>query len=40
MRAYKNYKQVLKFDPNNKTAISQIKKIERIIGTPPATEAS
>ena len=30
--AYKNYKEVLKLDPNNKTAISQIKKLERIIG--------
>ena len=30
--AYKNYKEVLKLDPNNKTAISQIKRIERIIG--------
>ena len=30
--AYKNYQEVLKLDPNNKTAISQIKKIERIIG--------
>ena len=30
--AYQNYKEVLKIDPNNKTAISQIKKIERIIG--------
>ena len=30
--AYKNYQEVLKLDPNNKTAISQLKKIERIIG--------
>ena len=30
--AYKNYQEVLKIDPNNKTAISQIKRIERIIG--------
>ena len=30
--AYKNYQQVLKLDPTNKTAISQIKRIERIIG--------
>tara|TARA_Y100001968_G_scaffold317252_1_gene346043 strand:- start:343 stop:900 length:558 start_codon:yes stop_codon:yes gene_type:complete len=30
--AYKNYKEVLKLDPNNKTAISQIKRLERIIG--------
>ena len=31
--AYKNYKEVLKLDPKNKTAITQIKKIERIVGT-------
>ena len=31
--AYKNYKEVLKLDPKNKTAISQIKRLERIIGT-------
>tara|TARA_B100001250_G_scaffold7050_1_gene5954 strand:+ start:391 stop:948 length:558 start_codon:yes stop_codon:yes gene_type:complete len=30
--AYKNYKEVLKIDPNNKTAISQLKRIERISG--------
>ena len=30
--AYKNYQAVLKLDPNNKTAISQIKRLERIIG--------
>ena len=30
--AYKNYQEVLKIDPNNKTAISQIKRLERIIG--------
>ena len=30
--AYKKYKEVLKLDPNNKTAISQIKRLERIIG--------
>ena len=30
--AYKNYQEVLKLDPNNKTAISQIKRLERIIG--------
>ncbi len=30
--AYKNYQQVLKLDPKNKTAISQIKRLERIIG--------
>ena len=30
--AYKNYLEVLKIDPNNKTAINQIKRIERIIG--------
>ena len=30
--AYKNYEEVLKLDPNNKTAISQIKRLERIIG--------
>ena len=30
--AYKNYQQVLKLDPRNKTAISQIKRLERIIG--------
>ena len=30
--AYKNYKEVLKLDPRNKTAISQIKRLERIIG--------
>ena len=30
--AYKNYQEVLKLDPNNKTALSQIKRIERIIG--------
>ena len=30
--AYKNYKEVLKIDPKNKTAISQIKRLERIIG--------
>ncbi len=30
--AYRNYKEVLKLDPDNKTAISQIKRLERIIG--------
>ena len=30
--AYKNYQEVLKLDPTNKTAISQLKRIERIIG--------
>ena len=30
--AYENYKKVLKLDPKNKTAISQIKRHERIIG--------
>ena len=30
--AYKNYQEVLKLDPRNKTAISQIKRLERIIG--------
>jgi Flp pilus assembly protein TadD, contains TPR repeats len=30
--AYKNYQEVLKLDPNNKTATSQIKRLERIIG--------
>ena len=30
--AYKNYQEVLKLDPNNKTALSQIKRLERIIG--------
>ena len=30
--AYKNYQEVLKLDPNNKTAISQNKRLERIIG--------
>jgi len=30
--AYKKYQEVLKLDPNNKTAISQIKRLERIIG--------
>ena len=30
--AYKNYQEVLKIDPNNKTALSQIKRLERIIG--------
>jgi len=30
--AYKNYQEVLKLDPNNKTAISQIKRLDRIIG--------
>ncbi len=30
--AYKNYQEVLKIDPNNKTAISQSKRLERIIG--------
>jgi len=30
--AYKNYQEVLKIDPSNKTAISQIKRLERIIG--------
>ena len=30
--AYKNYQEVLKLDPQNKTAISQIKRLERIIG--------
>ena len=30
--AYKNYQEVLKIDPANKTAISQIKRLERIIG--------
>ena len=30
--AYKNYQEVLKFDPNNKTANLQIKKIERRTG--------
>ncbi len=31
--AYKNYQEVLKLDPNNKTATSQIKRLERIIST-------
>ena len=30
--AYKNYQEVLRLDPNNKTAISQVKRLERIIG--------
>ena len=30
--AYKNYQEVLKFDPKNKTANLQIKKIERRTG--------
>ncbi len=30
--AYKNYQEVLKLDPSNKTAISQIKRLERIVG--------
>ncbi len=30
--AYKNYQEVLKIDPKNKTAITQIKRLERIIG--------
>ncbi len=30
--AYKNYQAVLKLDPKNKTAKSQIKRLERIIG--------
>ena len=30
--AYKKYQEVLKLDPNNKTAISQIKRLERIVG--------
>ena len=30
--AYKNYKEVLKLDPKNKTAITQIKRLERILG--------
>ena len=30
--AYKNYQEVLKLDPKNKTAISQIKRLKRIIG--------
>ena len=30
--AYKNYQEVLKLDPSNKTATSQIKRLERIIG--------
>jgi len=30
--AYKNYQEVLKLDPKNKTAISQMKRLERIIG--------
>ncbi len=30
--AYKNYQEVLKLDPDNKTANSQIKRLERIIG--------
>ena len=30
--AYKNYQEVLKLDPKNKTAIAQIKRLERIIG--------
>jgi Flp pilus assembly protein TadD len=30
--AYKNYQEVLKLDPNNKTAISQMKRLERIVG--------
>ena len=30
--AYNSYQEVLKLDPNNKTAISQIKRLERIIG--------
>ena len=31
--AYKNYQEALRLDPMNKTAISQIKRLERIIGT-------
>ena len=30
--AYKNYQEVLKLDPSNKTAISQMKRLERIVG--------
>ncbi len=30
--AYKNYQEVLKIDPNNKTALTQIKRLKRIIG--------
>ena len=30
--AIKNYQEVLKLDPSNKTAISQIKRLDRIIG--------
>ena len=30
--AYKHYQEALKLDPNNKTAKSQIKRLERIIG--------
>ena len=30
--AYKHYQEVLKLDPNNKTAIAQVKRLERIIG--------
>ena len=30
--AYKSYREVLKLDPNNKTAISQLKRLDRIIG--------
>ena len=30
--AYKNYQEVLKLDPSNKTAISQIKRLERRAG--------
>ncbi len=30
--AYKNYQEVLKLDPNNKTAVSQMKRLERIVG--------
>ena len=30
--AYKHYQEVLKLDPNNKTAIAQVKRLERILG--------
>ena len=30
--AYKNYQEVLKLDPSNKTAKTQMKRLERIIG--------
>ena len=30
--AYKTYQKVLEIDPNNKTAISQLKRLDRIIG--------